>query len=319
MENKRILIVGATGSLGTSLVQKWLRSSNQILNISRDEEKQWRLKTNMASSNLHQVIGDICMYDCLKDKVYAFDPHYIIYTAALKHIDVCEKQPDQSIRMNFQGVFQMIQDIQIHKDKYKALDCFVFVSTDKACIPVTVYGQSKAISEKLIQNSKVEGVRFLCVRYGNVLNSRGSILPLLHQIGKDSSKCEFFLTDPNMTRFIMRLDESVNIIEYAINLGKNGEIIIPHLKACRIPDMIEIFSDLYKKPIRHTGVRCVEKYHEDLLSIHESSFTYKLNNIYIHISNIQQPLSSNVIPFSSKDTLIDKDELYQYLKKYNYL
>lgn len=319
MKEKRILIVGGTGSLGTTLVTRWLKSSNKILNISRDEEKQWRLRTHVGSNNLQQTIGDICDYNSVKSKVYSFDPHYIIYASALKHIDVCEKQPDQAISVNFKGVHNIVQDIQINREKYKSLNVFLFVSTDKACIPVTIYGQTKAITEKYIQNTKIDTVRFLSVRYGNVLNSRGSILPILHQIGKDETKDEFLITDKLMTRFIMRLDESVNIIEYAINNGKNGEIIIPHLNACRIIDMIEIFSKIYNKPIRESGVRCVEKINEDLLSNYESPFTYTIQDKYIHISSSLQEKSGNIKEFSSKDTIISKSELEKYLTEYNYI
>jgi UDP-N-acetylglucosamine 4,6-dehydratase len=314
MENKRILIIGGTGSLGTTLVSKWIQN-NEILNISRDEEKQWKLKTLVNSPNLTQVIGDIRNYNEIKSSVYMFDPNVIVYVCALKHIDVCEKQPMNSIHVNIEGLNMIINDMASYRSNYKSLESLLFVSTDKACLPITVYGHCKAIAEKIIQTAKVPGVKLMAVRYGNVLNSSGSIIPLLHSMGKNSKYSTFSLTHNDMTRFIMRLDESVELIEYALNYGNNNEIVIIKLQSCRIKDMIELFSSIYAKDIKVTGLRCVEKIHEDLLGWNENMFAYKGKDNYIHITNTLQ--NTNESPFSSNDTLISKDELQKYLQFHN--
>ena len=319
MQDKNILIIGGTGSLGTKLVSKWI-GTNNILNISRDEEKQWKLRNIVSSSkNLQQIIGCICNYEELRGKVYKFNPHIIVFTAALKHIDVCEKQIDMCVRINYQAISNMINDIEVNTDKYKNLETFIFVSTDKACMPITVYGQSKAICEKLIQTTKIANIKFTVVRYGNVLNSSGSILPLLHNIGKDVSKDHFMLTDKNMTRFIITLDDSVKLIEYTIINAKSNEIIVPYLKSCKISDLCNIFSKLYNKPVLLGAPRCIEKYHEDLISQFESIFTYRVIDNYIHISSEKQNINVNELPFSSNNTIISADELESYLKEKSYI
>jgi len=320
MEAKNILIIGGTGSLGTKLVTKFIKH-NKIMNISRDEEKQWKLYNSVSSyvHNLQQVIGDIFNYDELRGKIYKFNPHIIIFTAALKHIDICEKQIYMCVRINYEAISKMINDIEINTSNYSNLESFIFVSTDKACMPITVYGQSKAITEKLIQTTKIANIKFTVVRYGNVLNSSGSILPLLHNIGKDVSKQHFMLTDKNMTRFIITLDDSVNLIEYAITYAESNEIIVPYLKSCKISDLCNIFSKIYNKPVIIGQLRCIEKYHEDLISQYESNFTYKINDNYIHISSKKQDISMNELPFSSNNSIITMEELEAYLKTKKYI
>jgi UDP-N-acetylglucosamine 4,6-dehydratase len=317
MKGKRILILGATGSLGISLTSKYIKD-NQIMNISRNEEKQWNLRTLIKSENLRQVIGDVTYYNEVRSSVYLFDPHVILYVCALKHIDICEKQPVKTFQINVNGVDNIVNDIINNRVSYRSLETFLFVSTDKACLPITIYGYSKSTSEKIIQNTVVPGIKFVAVRYGNVLNSSGSILPLLHSIGKSSDYPHFSLTDIHMTRFIMRLEESVDLIEYAIEHGKNNEIIIPKLRAFCISDLIDVFSEIYKKDIVITGLRCIEKINEDLVSKYEADCAYNgIIDKYIHITSEYQ--SSGISPLSSNHVVITKDELMKYLNLYDYI
>ena len=317
MKGKRILIVGATGSLGISLTSKYIKD-NQIMNISRNEEKQWNLRTLIKSENLRQVIGDIAYYDEVRSSVYLFDPHVILYVCALKHIDICEKQPIKTFQVNVNGVHNIVNDIINNRVSYRSLETFLFVSTDKACLPITIYGYSKSTSEKIVQNTVVPGIKFVAVRYGNVLNSSGSILPLLHNIGQSSEYAHFSLTDIHMTRFIMRLEESVDLIEYAIEHGKNNEIIIPKLRAFCISDLINVFSEIYKKEIIITGLRCIEKINEDLVSKYEADCAYNGTiDKYIHITSEKK--SNNIFSLSSNDVVITKGELLDYLKLYEYI
>jgi len=161
-------------------------------------------------------------------------------------------------------------------------------------LPITIYGYSKSTSEKIVQNTVVPGIKFVAVRYGNVLNSSGSILPLLHNIGQSSEYAHFSLTDIHMTRFIMRLEESVDLIEYAIEHGKNNEIIIPKLRAFCISDLINVFSEIYKKEIIITGLRCIEKINEDLVSKYEADCAYNGTiDKYIHITSEKK--SNNIL------------------------
>ena len=176
----------------------------------------------------------------------------------------------------------------------KFQDLKVFVSTDKACSPVNIYGMSKALCEQImVEKSKfLPHIKFVNVRYGNVLNSRGSIIPILEDKGKDP-KCEFFtLTDERMTRFIMTLEQSVSLIEYAILKAESGETIIPDLPAMKISDLMHIFSEKYNKPIKVTGLRTGEKIHETLINETQSMRTIKKDG-YFHILPSYKVLSKD--------------------------
>jgi FlaA1/EpsC-like NDP-sugar epimerase len=317
MQNKRVLIVGASGSLGISLTSKFIKD-NQVMNISRNEEKQWNLRTLIKSENLKQIIGDVTYYDEVCSSVYLFDPHLILYVCALKHIDICEKQPIKTFQVNVNGLHNIVNDIINNRISYRSLETLLFVSTDKACLPITIYGYSKSTSEKIIQNTLVPGIKFVAVRYGNVLNSSGSILPLLHNIGKSPDYSHFSITDIKMTRFIMRLEESVDLIEYAIEHGKNNEIIVPKIRAFSISDLSDVFSEIYNKGVIITGLRCVEKINEDLISKYEADCAYNgIVDKYIHITSKFQ--STSISPLSSNHVVISKDDLMEYLKLYEYI
>lgn len=272
---KRMMIIGGTGSLGHALVDHYL--ATHVIHIySRDECKHWSMSLlykNHPNLNFH--IGNIRDAFKLRQTLLRVRPHIIICAAALKHIDRCEFASNECLDTNIKGtqnVLDAIEEIhQVHNQQ--CLECFCFVSTDKACSPVNLYGMSKAISECLVIEKArfLPTIKFVVVRYGNVLNSRGSIIPTLHRIGQDPSKAAFSLTDPRMTRFIMTLGQSVRLIEHAIAHGRSGEIIIPKLVSCRIQDLLEIFSELYAKPIVITHLRAGEKLCESLINETQSA------------------------------------------------
>ena len=170
----------------------------------------------------------------------------------MKHIDKCEYESNECLNTNIVGPQNLVNLIENFKKDLTNLECCCFISTDKACNPVNMYGMSKAISELLfVEKSKyISDIKFVCVRYGNVLNSHGSIIPMLHKMGKNPGKI-FKLTDNRMTRFVMTLEQSVRLIEEAIINGDNGDIVIPKLVSCNIKDLLEIFSELYSKPIKN--------------------------------------------------------------------
>lgn len=305
-KDETILLFGGSGSLGTKLIQRWV-GTNRIINVSRDEEKQWTLRNAVQNSpNLEQYTGDISSYPDVEYSILHFKPTLIVIAAALKHIDICEKYPSKSVQMNVDGV----ANVQLAIDKYETkVHTVLFVSTDKACKPITVYGHSKAIAESFVQNYKGT-IRFIGVRYGNVLNSSGSIVPYLRKY--IASKENYTLTHPEMTRFLMTLDQSVNLIEYALQSAKQNEIIIPYLCSMKIKDLFELFCEKYSKEYKITGLRCKEKIHEDLLSEFESMNSYVQDN-YIHISTMQQTKEA-VQPFNSSMYTMSKDYLKTFLE-----
>ncbi len=310
-KNEIILIFGGSGSLGTKLVNRWI-SHNTIINVSRDEEKQWVLRNSIPNStNLLQFTGDISNYDDVEYSILHFKPTLIVIAAAMKHIDLCEKYPSKSIQMNVHGIAN-VQNI-IDKN-ITSVHTVLFVSTDKACAPITLYGHSKAIAESFIQNYQGK-VRMIGVRYGNVLNSSGSILPYLRK-NKDTKEKQS-LTHHDMTRFLMTLDQSVNLIEYALASAQQNEIIIPYLCSMRIQDLFTIFCEKYSKSYEITGLRCKEKIHEDLLSSYESPMSYEKNG-YIHLTTSLQA-NSNIQPFNSSMFNLSKNDLNIFLDSKEYI
>ena len=311
IQNERILIFGGSGSLGKSTIARWIQT-NTIVNVSRDEEKQWLLKTAINHPNLSQHIGDITNIDDVTHSILTIKPTLICIFACLKHIDLCEKFPVKSMANNTQGIVNVETVLMRHKTNVKTV---LFVSTDKACLPITTYGCSKALAEFFLQQVSSEQTKWVGVRYGNVLNSSGSILPYLH--AHKHTPAPYSLTHPDMTRFIMTLDQSINLIEYAIVNGKHNELIIPKLHSMRIQELFTIFEAKYGKPHQITGLRCKEKIHEDLISESEAKLTY-VKGAYYHI-NDKIPMSNDVAPFDSSDFLISQEELESYLASKNLL
>jgi UDP-N-acetylglucosamine 4,6-dehydratase len=307
---ERILIFGGSGSLGKTTIQRWI-SSNTIISVSRDEEKQWQLRSSINNPHLTQIIGDISHEDDVENAILSSQPTVICIFACLKHIDLCEKFPKKSISINTHG----IMNVQSTLMKFKtSVHTVLFVSTDKACLPITTYGCSKAVSEFFLQGIKFSGIKWVGVRYGNVLNSSGSIIPYLKNQSKTADP--YTLTHPEMTRFIMTLDQSVNLIEHALIHGKHNEIIIPDICSMKIKDLFDIFETRYNKKTIVTGLRCKEKIHEDLISDSEAKQAYKIGNYY-HIGTIQ--LGTSINSFNSSMNLIDKNILNTYLEGKNLL
>jgi len=306
LQNETILIFGGSGSLGKKTIEKWI-GRNKIVNVSRNEEKQWLLKSYIKSPDLSQIIGDVSSYDDVMTAILSARPTIVCVMACLKHIDICEKFPEKALKNNTSGLINIQKVLtQFNTQVHTVL----YVSTDKACCPITTYGYSKAMGESVVQQTEMTKTKWVCVRYGNVLNSSGSIIQYLEN-SKNSPEA-YILTHPEMTRFLMTLDQSVNLIEYALLKGKNKEIIIPLLYSMKIEDLIKLFCEKYGKNISTCGLRCKEKIHEDLLSEYESNYAYKLGS-YIHITPCRT--EEKLTPFDSSSLVIDKKLLKKFLTK----
>ena len=323
MEDKKILIFGGSGSLGYEITKRYI-DNNTIYNFSRDECKHWNMKLDFNyHSNLNFIIGDIINKQKVENSIIRVNPDIIIIAAAMKHVDQCEINAEQCINTNMMGVKNILDMIELHKDKIK-LDTVLFVSTDKACSPINTYGMSKAISEQLMIEKAyyLPEIKFVNIRYGNVLNSRGSIIPLLHNIGKDNNKKEFILTHREMTRFVMTLKQSVDLIEYAILNGESGDTIIPELISMNVIDLLELFSEKYKKPIKINSIRPGEKMLESLINPTQAGRIIKKNSYY-HIKSIfnfkEIICCDKLIDYNSKINPLSKEELYIYLTERNLL
>lgn len=309
IENKTILILGGSGSLGNMLTKRFIER-NIIYIYSRSENTQWLMKQKFNHKNLHFFIGDIRDSERLQTCLYKSRANIIIIAAALKHIDVCEESVNESINTNITGIRNVADLIaNCHaSNNIPYVESVLFVSTDKACSPVNVYGMCKAISERIIieKSTVVNKPKFINVRYGNVISSRGSIIPFFRNIA-NNDKCDYFpLTDENMTRYFMTLDQSVDLIEYALLYGLSGETIVPkHILSHKVKDIAELFSKQYNKPIKIVGIRPGEKIHETLISFTESLRTIERDNYYVIMptrTKVENPLTFPDGEFNSKTT-----------------
>ncbi len=213
--------------------------------------------------------------------------------------------------------------IEKNNDRLTNLEAVVMVSTDKACEPTNVYGMAKALAESAIVEKSlyIKNRKFVNIRYGNVLNSRGSIIPILHEKGHDPDVKEFTLTHEDMTRFVMTLEQSVELIEYAAIHGESGDTIIPKLISMKLIDLMEIFSEKYGKPIRVTGLRPGEKMLESLISETQAMRLEKKENGYMHIKPPYKNLliREDVYNYNSKLNPLKKEEIFAFLNNLNFL
>ena len=322
MYNKKILLIGGSGSLGNAFIKKHIEN-NEIYVYSRDECKHWTMQLDYNNDkNLKFIIGNVCDKDKIQQTILRYNFNIIINAAAMKHIDKCEFESNECLNTNILGPQNLVNLIETSKNKLTGLECCCFISTDKACSPVNIYGMSKAISESLfVEKSKyIDNIKFVSVRYGNVLNSRGSIIPMLHEIGNNRSKTHFTLTDDRMTRFVMTLEQSIELIEEAIINGESGDIVIPKLVSCNIKDLLEIFSELYNKPIKKIPLRAGEKMLESLINETQSLRLIRNEETeYMFIKPCYKNVVSNCIvqDYNSKINPLTKFELKQYLHNLN--
>lgn len=315
----RTLIFGGTGSLGRKLIERLLPDS-EVAVYSRDEAKHWTIRNELASGplanrlkSLRFYVGDVRDPSRVSDVIRQYKPGTIIVAAALKQVDTCELSPSESIETNLLGTQNVVN--AVNNASFLPPNSVLFVSTDKACSPVNVYGMCKAISERVVTSQARTGnehVRFLAVRYGNVLESRGSIIPLFKYQG-EHGEC-LTVTDPSMTRFLMTLDDSVDLIQAALQHGSNGETWIPRLPAMKVGDLALIFSEKYSKPIKVIGLRPGEKKHEDLVNESESLRTRSQGAHYI-IGPAFEAGSGHRFTYSSADEVMQRVQLEEHLSK----
>lgn len=306
--NKNILITGGTGSFGNSFVSYLLKNfkCNKIIIFSRDELKQHDMRLKFSKfKNLRFLIGDIRDLDRLK---FAFkNVDYIVHAAALKHVPIAEYNPLEFIKTNIIGSSNIISaaiDNQVKK--------VIALSTDKAVNPINLYGATKLCAEKIFLDanaiSGTKSTKFSVVRYGNVLNSRGSIIPLILK-KKSEKKIEVPLTDERMTRFFISLTDAVKFVISCFKLMDKGEIFVPKMPSVFIKDLIKSIYPTCK--IKNIGIRPGEKIDEMLISEIESTDAYELKNGYALITK-KTYFSSKL-----KDKLKKNKTLFEYNSREN--
>lgn len=321
MINKKILIIGGTGSLGNKLTAKYLEK-NVLYLYSRDESKHWAMSIDYHNhKNLNFVIGNINDAAKIRQTLIRHNFNIIILAAAMKHIDRCEYESNECIYTNLLGTQVVLNEIENNLKLLNNLETVCFISTDKACSPVNIYGMTKALSEcLLVEKAKyLNTIKFVCVRYGNVLNSRGSIIPTLHKIGQNPNIPIFKLTNEKMTRFVMTLEQSVDLVEHAMIHAQSGDIVIPKLISCNIKDLLDIFSEIYNKPVIIDKLRPGEKMLESLINETQSMRLQFGEDGYMYIKPAYSEISINpdIKDYNSMINPLSKEDLKNYLTKLN--
>ncbi len=278
LNDKTILITGGTGSFGNRFTWRVLSEfkPRKVIIYSRDEYKQYIMRQKMLkySNKLRFFLGDIRD----KDRLYrAFEGvDYVIHTAALKQVPALEYNPTEAVKTNVIGADNIV-DAAIDRDVKKV----VAISTDKAVNPVNLYGASKLVAEKIFVAANAYAgtkVKFSVVRYGNVVGSRGSVIPFFMQLKKQGQK-EFPITDERMTRFWITLDQGVNLVLKALECSCGGETFVPKIPSMKITDLAKAIEPRCK--FRFTGIRPGEKLHEVLVSCDETRNTLMFDGIYV--------------------------------------
>ena len=276
--DKVLMITGGTGSFGQTVLKRFLATEVREIRIfSRDEKKQEEMRIALNHSKLKFYIGDVREYDSIAQAMKGVD--YVFHAAALKQVPSCEFYPMEAVRTNVLGTENVMNAATANGVKR-----LVVLSTDKAVYPINAMGISKAMAEKLMvakARTQRENETILCAtRYGNVMASRGSVIPLFVSQLKDGKPLT--LTDPNMTRFLMSLEDSVDLVLYAFKHGAQGDLFVQKAPASTVADLAQALKEIFKKdsPVRIIGTRHGEKLYESLISREEMAKAEDMGDYY---------------------------------------
>ena len=264
-KNKKLLITGGTGSFGNAVLNKFLSSDlNEIRIVSRDEKKQHDMRMKYNNPKIKFFIGDVRDNESLRPALQGVD--YLFHAAALKQVPSCEFFPLEAVKTNVLGT-ENVLSVAIENNVKKV----ICLSTDKAVYPINAMGTSKAMMEKVfVAKSRTTDSTIICgTRYGNVMASRGSVIP--HFYDQIKAEKDITVTDPRMTRFMMTLEDAVNLVLFAFENGKQGDIFVQKSPSTTIGELALTMKKIYKSSveIKNIGIRHAEKMHETLLSKEE--------------------------------------------------
>lgn len=299
-EGKKILITGGTGSLGHALVRRLFdKSIKKIIIYSRDEYKQSVMAKEFSDyDNLRFFIGDIRDKGRLIRALQGVD--YVIHAAALKRVPLLEYNPTEAVKTNVFGTMNVVEAC------FEAnVSAAVLVSTDKAVNPVNLYGATKLTAEKIFTAANVfNRTKFTSVRYGNVIGSRGSVIPFFQELATNESVKTFPITDKEMTRFWITLDEAVNLVFFALDKADySGKIVVPYIPSMKITDIATAIKD--GVGFYYTGRRAGEKLHETLIAEDETNVVLKYSDGKID-TTARNYCSNNNTLWMTKDEFREK-------------
>lgn len=338
LDNKVIVITGGTGSLGKVLTRRLLTkemgSPQKIIIFSRDEAKQHAMRVEYQQKkkatdeliyhNFSRLIefriGDVRDYHSVCSVLK--DADIVVNAAALKQVPSCEYFPFEAVQTNINGPENIVRAIRENNLKVETV---IGVSTDKACKPVNVMGISKAMQERIFiaANVTVPTTRFVCVRYGNVLASRGSVIPLFHEQIKNGGPVT--ITTAEMTRFLLPLEGAVDTVFAALQGAQAGEIFVPKIPTARIVDVAKALIGSQEIQLEYLGIRPGEKVHEILVSAEEAWRTYERGNYYAIKPMLPELLTEEAgakaldQEYSSGDKVMNLEETRELLEKYHLL
>lgn len=319
-KNKRILVTGGTGSIGSAIVKELLKCQPyQVRVYSRDETKQFELMHEIGSSvSVSFLIGDVRDKERLNMAMENVD--IVFHAAALKHVAACEKNPFEAVKTNVQGTQNVIDCAYANQ-----VDKVIMISTDKATDPTNVMGCTKLLAEKLILSSFLykgkKKTKFCCVRFGNVLGSRGSVVPLF--INQFKCGQPMTVTDPRMTRFMMSIPQAVQLVFKAVKLMKYHEIFVLKMPVAALKDLaqavLEVCSEKNKVkkavPIKIIGKNGGERIHEKLLTVEESMGALELEEMFVILPNLLEPGSGYEFPKGDSYPRAKKAKVGEYSSK----
>ena len=325
-KNKKILVVGGTGSFGNQFLKKFVKDKvnfKEIHILSRDEKKQFDLREIYKNKNIKFHIGDVRDKSCTDVVTKGMD--YIFHAAALKQVPSCEFYPLEAIKTNILGTNNILTSSI--NNKVKKVIC---LSTDKAVYPINAMGISKAMMEKVALSKSLlrqNNTKICVTRYGNVIGSRGSVIPLI--INQIKNNLPITITNNDMTRFLMTLDDALDLVFHAFEKGSNGQLFVKKSPSTTIKILVKSILKLLKKknyPIKVIGVRHGEKMHETLLSSEERTFANENKNFYIVNPDLRdlnygkffkegKKIKSHESYSSNQSKLLNIDETIKLLKK----
>lgn len=320
-EGKDILVTGGTGSFGHQIVSRLSEMKpNRIVIFSRDEKKQYDMQIQFEGNDfLEFIVGDVRDYDRIYQATREID--IIYHAAALKQVPSCEFHPMEAVKTNILGA-ENTKKAAIEN----GVDIVVAISTDKAVKPVNVMGMTKAIQEKImLHQSSIEdevNTKFICVRYGNVIGSRGSVIPLFKERIRENKFLP--VTNFEMTRFLLTLDDAIDLVFKTTVEGGNRQLFIKKMPACKIRDLAEAMSEAITGrrdyPIKEVGIRPGEKIHEVLVSEEEMRRAVETDThytIYPH-GELKEPklINKTIKEYTSNNTtMFSKEEIVSLLRK----